>query len=97
MAKGYWMGHVDVHDPEAYKKYLEEAAPAYREFGAKFLVRAGNFEPVEADGLGARHVVIEFDSLAKAKACYDSPTYQSARRHRLAASKGKLVIVEGVE
>jgi uncharacterized protein (DUF1330 family) len=97
MAKGYWMAHVDVHDPERYKRYLEEAAPAYREFGAKFIVRAGSFDPVEAGDLGDRHVIIEFASMEMAKGCYDSPTYQRARQHRLSASTGKLVIVEGVD
>lgn len=97
MAKGYWMAHVQVHDPEAYKRYIEEATPAYREHGAKFVARGGKFDPVEGDDLGARHVIIEFDSMEKAKACYESQVYQRARRHRLAASTGKLVIVEGVD
>lgn len=95
MPKGYWIGHVDVHDPETYKKYIEGATPAYQEYGAKFLVRGGQSEAVEATDLGSRHVVVEFESLEKAKACYNSATYQEARKHRLAASTGRIVIVEG--
>ena len=52
MPKGYWIGHVEVHDAEAYKKYVEGATPAYREYGAKFLVRGGKEDRVEADDLG---------------------------------------------
>jgi len=95
--KGYWMGHVEVHNPEAYRKYIETATPAYKEFGAKFLVRGGAFDPVEAKDLGSRHVVIEFPSYAAARACYQSPTYQAALRHRLAHSTDRIVIVEGQE
>ena len=97
MAKGYWIGHVEVHDPEKYKKYIEGASPAYKEFGAKFIVRGGKEDRVEAGDLGPRHVVIEFDSLETAQACYNSRTYQEARKHRLGASTGRLVIVEGPE
>ena len=97
MPKGYWVGHVEVHDPEAYKKYIEGATPAYREYGAKFLARGGPFDPVEADDLGSRHVIIEFETIEKAKACYNSETYQNARKHRLSAATGRLIIVEGHE
>ena len=97
MPKGYWMAHVDVTDPERYKSYVAEATPAYKEYGAKFLVRGGKSDPVEAIDLGTRHVVIEFDSMEKAQACYNSETYQNARKHRLAASTGKLLIVEGAD
>ena len=96
MAKGYWIGHVEVHDPERYKLYIAGATPAYQEFGAKFLARGGATDLVEAAGLGSRHVIIEFESMEKARACYRSETYQRARQHRLSASTGKLLIVEGV-
>ena len=42
-----------------------------------------------------RHVVIEFDSYAVAKACHDSPEYQAAVKIRDEASTGDLVIIEG--
>ena len=44
-----------------------------------------------------RHVVIEFESYAVAKACYESPEYQAAVRLREAASIGDVVIIEGYE
>ncbi len=97
MPKGYWIGHVEVHDLEEYKKYVAAATPAYKEYGAKFHVRGGAEDPVEADDLGSRHVVVEFESVEMAKACYNSETYQNARKHRLGASTGRLVIVEGAE
>ncbi len=97
MPKGYWIGHIDVRDGEAYKKYVEGASRAYKEFGAKFLVRGTPSEQVEGDALGARHVIIEFPTIKAARDCYNSETYQAARQHRLAASSGRLVISEGFE
>ena len=97
MPKGYWIGHVDVHDPETYRKYVEGATPAYKEYGARFLVRGTPSEQMEGEALGSRHVVVEFPSIEAARACYHSETYQAARQHRLAASTGRIVISEGVE
>jgi uncharacterized protein (DUF1330 family) len=98
MPKGYWIGHVDVHDPERYKDYVAGATPAYKEHGAKFLVRGTPSEQVEGDAIGPRHVVIEFPTIEAAQACYNCDTYQAAREHRLAASKGgRIIISEGVE
>ena len=42
--KGYWIGRVDVADPEAYKKYVAANAVPFAKYGARFLVRGGNFE-----------------------------------------------------
>ena len=44
-----------------------------------------------------RVVVIEFESYAVAKACYESPEYQAAIKIRSAASTGDLVVIEGYE
>ncbi len=96
MPKGYWIARVDVHDPEAYKAYIAAAAPAYLEYGAKFLVRGG--QAVAAEGQArSRNVVIEFPSYQAALDCYNSPVYRAARAHRLAASTGEIVVIEGYE
>lgn len=96
MAKGYWIARVDVHDAEGYKGYVETAAPAFREYGAKFLVRGGAFHEMEGKAR-SRNVVIEFESVEKARACYESQQYQKAAVIRQRCADSELVIVEGYE
>jgi uncharacterized protein (DUF1330 family) len=95
--KGYWIGHVDVTHPERYKDYIAANRAPLERHGARFLVRNGACEVPEGGLAGRRHVVIEFDSYAVAKACYESPEYQVALQIRKVASTGDLVIVEGYE
>jgi uncharacterized protein (DUF1330 family) len=96
MAKGYWIAHVDVRDPEAYQLYLKANAAPFAKFGARFLVRGGT-RVVAAGAARARSVVIEFPDYATALACHDSEDYREAARLRDAASVVDLVIVEGYE
>jgi len=92
--KGYWMAMVDVRDPDTYKKYIDANAAAFAKYGARFVVRSGQYSNPEGP-TGNRHVVVEFPSYETALACYDSPEYQEALKYRLAASEGRVVIVEG--
>lgn len=94
MAKGYWVAHVDVDDMDRYKDYIAANAAPFAEFGARFLVRGGQHQVREGTAR-TRTVVIEFDSYARALACYDSVGYQAARDIRDPVSTGDLVIVEG--
>ena len=96
MAKGYWIAHVDVTDPEGYKAYVAANAAAFAEFGARFLVRGGVAQ-VKAGAPKSRHVVIEFEDYATALACYESPAYRRAMLLRDAASLVDLVVVEGYD
>jgi uncharacterized protein (DUF1330 family) len=96
MAKGYWIGRVDVADPEAYKAYVAANAEAFRKYGARFLVRAGRFENPEGSSR-SRNVVIEFPSYQAALDCWRAPEYQAARRLRLPVASIDLVIVEGYD
>jgi len=96
MTKGYWIGRVDVSDPEAYNQYVAANAEAFRNFGARVLVRAGQFENPEGASR-SRNVVIEFPSYQAALDCYDSPEYRQARELRWPVSSGDLVIVEGYD
>lgn len=94
MAKGYWMFHVTVSDPETYKKYIERDAEPFAKYGARFLARGGEFTVVEGTAR-ERHVIIEFDSYEAARACYESPEYQAASTFRRVAAITDLVIVKG--
>lgn len=94
MAKGYWVAHVEIRDPLAYEAYRAANAVAFEKYGARFLVRGGPQESREGV-TKLRTVVIEFDSLETARACYDSPEYQAAKALRDPVSSGDLVIVEG--
>lgn len=95
MPKGYIIGSVAVHDPEAYKAYAAKATEAIAKYGGKFLARGGKYEIVEGEGR-ARNVVIEFESFEAAKAYFFSPEYTEARRLRWPVSLGNFVVVEGV-
>lgn len=96
MAKGYWIGRVDVTDPDAYKDYVAANAEPFRKYGARFLVRAGQFQAPEGTSR-SRNVVIEFPTYRGALDCWQSPEYQAALQHRLSAATIDLVIVEGYE
>ncbi|MCW9043698.1 MAG: DUF1330 domain-containing protein [Pseudopelagicola sp.] len=96
MAKGYWIGRIDVQDIDTYKTYVAANAAPFAEYGARFLVRGGPFESVEGDAR-SRNVVIEFPSYKAALDCYHSAGYQAAKALRDPVSTGELVIVEGYD
>ena len=96
MPKGYWIAHVDVTDPEGYKKYLAANGVAFAKYGGRFLVRGGTH--VVAKGAAKpRQVVIEFPDYAAAIACLESDEYRRAAEFRDAAALIDLVVVEGYE
>jgi uncharacterized protein (DUF1330 family) len=95
MAKGYWIAHVRVADPEEYKKYVNGARDAFVAHGAKFLARGGKNAEVEGAQGRERHVVIEFPSYQAALDCYNSADYQAARGFREKAGVATIVLVEG--
>jgi len=96
MAKGYWIAHVDISDAEAYGKYIAANAVPFAKFGARFLVRGGDYG-VKEGATRDKQVVLEFADYATAVACYESPEYQAALKLRTDVSVGDLVIVEGYD
>ena len=96
MAQGYWIAHVDVTDPEAYKAYVAANAVAFAKYGARFLTRGGRHEVVEGASR-ARQVILEFQDYETALACYRSPEYEAAKSLRVGASLADIVIVEGYD
>ena len=96
MAKGYWIARVDVHDPEAYKKYVAANGVSIGRHGGRFLVRGGEHQAAEGSAR-SRNVVLEFPSYQDALDCYNSSDYQHAITLRTPVSDGEVLIIEGYE
>ncbi len=95
MRKGYWITlYRSVSNPEALTAYAAAAGPAITAGGGRFLVRGTPAKAYEA-GLNQRCVVIEFDSLEKAIATYESPEYQAAKKLLEGSVERDVRMVEG--
>jgi uncharacterized protein (DUF1330 family) len=90
------VAYRSVLDGSALKEYGKLAIPAIEAGGGKALIRSSEVEPRES-GLHQRIVVIEFESLEKAVATYQSAAYQTALQALGAAAERDFRIVEGVE
>lgn len=80
MAKGYWVTfYRSISDLAALAEYAKLAGPAIVAGGGKFLARGEPAKVYEA-GLKERAVLIEFDSVEKAVATFESTNYQAAAK-----------------
>ena len=96
MPTGYIIARVTVEDAERYAEYAKGSGAAMQKYGARALVRGGRYEALEGEAR-PRNVVIEFDSYEQAHAYFHSPEYQAAREHRVGASQGEFLLVEGFD
>ena len=96
MPKGYWIVRVDITDQKQYQAYVEANALPFKKFGARFLVRAGQFENPEGVSR-SRNIVIEFPSYQAALDCWKSDEYQYAIKLRQPVSTLDMVIIEGYD
>jgi uncharacterized protein (DUF1330 family) len=96
MAKAYWIARIDVHDMDGYKEYVAQNGAVFHAYGARFLVRGGQYEAKEGTSR-SRNVVIEFKDYETALACYNSPEYQRLVAIRAPHSQGDLVIIDGYD
>jgi len=92
----YFIAEVEITDPAAYDRYRPLAAASIARHGGRFIVRGGKVELLEGEPQPERVVVIEFPDADTARRWYNSEEYQTALKIRLAASRGRVFLVEGV-
>jgi uncharacterized protein (DUF1330 family) len=94
----YWCARSRITDPVRYKKYTDQVPGIVAAHHGRILARGGEYEMLEGPKKFERFVVIEFPTLADARACFESDAYQSAARWRREDGVGEveLVIVDGV-
>jgi uncharacterized protein (DUF1330 family) len=91
---GYLVVDAKSSDPQAMARYRELAQVAVEKFGGRYLVRGAPYEVLEGSWRPQRVVVVEFPSMEKARAFYDSPEYRAAREARAGVSDFDMLLVE---
>jgi uncharacterized protein (DUF1330 family) len=92
----YLIVDCEVTDPARYENYKKLTPAAIAAHGGRFLVRGGATAVLEGEWQPKRVVVVEFPTLAAARAFYDSPEYRKACVEREGAAKMNIIAAEGV-
>ena len=85
-----------ITDQSVFDDYLQQVPAVVESHGGKYLARGGAIEVVQGDWTPNRIVVVEFDSVERARGWQDSPEYVELKAMLNRSSNTSVVITEGV-
>jgi uncharacterized protein (DUF1330 family) len=91
----YVLVDIDVHDPAGYEEYKKAAPAAVALYGGRYLARGGRTEVFEGDSRPGRIVILEFETIERAKEWLQSAEYAPARSQRHRTARTRMIAVEG--
>ena len=92
----YVIAEVEIQDPESYEEYKKLVPKSIAQYGGKYLARGGTAEALEGNWNPKRVVILEFESLARAKEWLNCSEYAPARSIRHKSAKTNMIVVEGL-
>ncbi len=93
----YCIGLITISDPSWVEEYSPKVQALVESHGGKYLVRNMEMEKVEGEGAAPTvSVILEFPSMAQAKAWYHSDEYAPLLKSRLAGASGDFIMVDGL-
>jgi uncharacterized protein (DUF1330 family) len=92
----YVILEIEVTDPVGYEEYKNLAGASLEKYGGKYIVRGGATEVLEGDWKPTRIVVLEFESMQRAKERLNSEEYREPRKIRHRSAKTNMILVDGV-
>ncbi|OLC29087.1 MAG: DUF1330 domain-containing protein [Verrucomicrobia bacterium] len=92
----YVIVEIDILDPAGYEEYKKLAGATVEKYGGKYIVRGGATEVLEGDWEPKRIVVLEFESMQRAKEWLNCEEYRELRKMRHRTAKTNMIVVEGV-
>lgn len=96
--KGYLVGLLTVGSKDWVAEYRSNNTDLLKKHGGRILARGKPVESLEGTGPQADTIVIvEFPSLAAARAWYRDPDYQRLIRLRQTGSQADFVLIEGMK
>ncbi|PYK64380.1 MAG: DUF1330 domain-containing protein [Verrucomicrobia bacterium] len=92
----YVIVEIDIIDSVGYDEYKKLAGATVEKYGGKYIVRGGRAETLEGDWNPKRIVVLEFESMQRAKDWLNCDEYREPRKMRHRTAKTNMIVVEGV-
>lgn len=93
----YMILEIEVVDAETYAEYVAQAPATVEQYGGRYLVRGGAVTALAGGWDPQRLVVIEFPTMERFQEWLTSPEYSTIAPLRERSTKGKAIVVEGVE
>ena len=91
----YIVARIAITDPGRYREYVLGSPKVVAQYGGRFLVRGAEIHTLEGPVETRRVVILEFPSLERARAFWDSPEYQRLRKHREGAGDAQFMLLDG--
>ncbi len=92
----YVLVDISIEDPQLYEEYKRMVPPSIAAYGGRFIARGGQTETLEGDWRPERLVILEFDSVARAREWWASEEYRGPKALRQSASKARMIVTQGV-
>jgi uncharacterized protein (DUF1330 family) len=92
----YVIVEIEITDPVGYEEYKNSASASVAKYGGRYIVRGGRTEVLEGEWNPKRIVVLQFESMQRAKDWLNSDEYREPRKMRHRTAKTNMIVVEGV-
>jgi len=92
----YVITEIDITDPQGYEEYKKMGPPTVAAYGGKFIARGGRMEILEGSWNPKRIVILQFESVERAKEWWSSKEYGRAKQVRHKTATTNMIVVEGV-
>jgi uncharacterized protein (DUF1330 family) len=92
----YIIVDIDIHDSQTYETYKALAPESIAKYGGKYLTRGGATEVLEGEWIPKRLVILQFDSMERAKEWLNCAEYAPARKLRQKSSRTNMIVTQGL-
>jgi uncharacterized protein (DUF1330 family) len=92
----YVVVQIRVRDAARYEEYKGLAPASIAKYGGRYVIRGGKSEVLEGSWHPSRFVMLEFPSVERARAWWNSEEYAPAKALRQAVADTEMLLVEGI-
>jgi uncharacterized protein (DUF1330 family) len=92
----YVIVEIDIVDPVGFEEYRKRVGPIVEKYGGKYIAVSDRVETLEGDWKPKRIVVLQFESMERAKEWFNCEEYREPGEIRHRTAKTKMILVEGM-